>query len=135
LCERKPGEIAAELPPSARPGECWAKVWIPPEFKTVTERVCVREASERLEVVPAKYETVEERVMVKDASTTLEIEPAEFATREKTVLVQPAHTEWEVNKECKRKVNEPVSEVFCLVNHPPAERTIRTECMVKPAHV
>lgn len=136
-CERIAGEVAAELPPNARPGECYAKVWIPPEFKTVSERVCVREASERLEVIPAKYEWVEEKVMVKEASKTLDVEPAEYATREHTIQTDSGHTDWEINKDplCKNKTGEPARDVYCLVNHPPAQRTVRTECMVKPARV
>ncbi|GAB5518373.1 MAG: hypothetical protein RhofKO_06240 [Rhodothermales bacterium] len=42
---------------------------IPTGYTTTTERVVVKEASERLEVVPAQYETVTERVMVRPART------------------------------------------------------------------
>ncbi|MEM6646593.1 MAG: peptidoglycan-binding domain-containing protein [Bacteroidota bacterium] len=42
---------------------------IPTGFTTTTERVIVKEASERLEVVPAEFETVTERVMVRPART------------------------------------------------------------------
>src|SRR5262249_30631953 len=54
-CGRPAGEVAAELPPNAKPGECYAKVWVPATYKTISERILVRDASERLEVVPAKY--------------------------------------------------------------------------------
>src|SRR5262245_9199559 len=80
-----PVAFTSDMPRNPVPGECYAKVFIAPRTKTVRERVCIREASERLEVVPAEYEWVEERVCVKEASTRLEIVPAEYATREKTV--------------------------------------------------
>src|SRR5262245_56294668 len=54
-CGPATGELPA-LPPNAKPGECYAKVYVPATYKTVTERVLVREASERLETVPAEYD-------------------------------------------------------------------------------
>lgn len=136
-CEKPAGELVADLPPNAKPGECWAKVYVPPTFKTVSERILVREASETVEVVPAKYEWVEERIMVKDASTQLEVVPAEFATRERTIEVNPGHTDWEINKhaECVNPKEQPARDVFCLVKHPPEHRTVQTQAVVKPPQV
>jgi hypothetical protein len=136
-CAAPAGELAAALPPNAKPGECYAKVYIPPEYKTVAERVMVREAYEQLEVVPAQYEWVEERVCVKDASQELQVAPAEFATREQTFEVQPATTEWEVNKNarCVAYPNQPARDIFCLVSHPSMEKTVKSQCLAKPAGV
>ena len=39
----------ADLPPNAKPGECFARVLIPERYETNSERVMVREASERIE--------------------------------------------------------------------------------------
>jgi hypothetical protein len=127
----------ADLPPNAVPGECYAKVFVPPKFETLSERVCVREASERLEIIPAQYEWVEERVMVKDATTELIEEPAEFETQERLVEVERGHTSWELNTSdrCRTENGERVRDVFCLVNHPPVQKTVRTERLVKPARV
>jgi hypothetical protein len=136
-CEKPCGEMTALLPPNARPGECYAKVFIPPTFKTVSERILVRDASDTIEVVPAKYDWVEERVLVKEASTQLESTPAEFATREHTIQVNSGHTDWEINKHanCTNSKDQPAKDVFCLVNHPPECKTITTQCLVKPACV
>lgn len=136
-CLKPAGESTAELPPNAKPGECYAKVFVPPEFKTVSERIMVKEASERIEIVPAKYEWIEERVCVKDASTRLVEVPAEYADREVTVQTANAHTDWEVNKNglCELPANTPAKDVFCLVNYPAEKRTLSTRCLVKPARV
>lgn len=136
-CARPSGEVAAELPPHARPGECYAKVWVAPKFETVTERIMVRPASERLEIIPAEYTWVEERVCVKEASTRLVEEPAQFADKEVTIQVEAPHTEWVVNKGvCDLpKGGQPTKDVFCLVNYPPAQKTVHTQCLVKPATV
>jgi hypothetical protein len=45
------------LPPNAKPGECYARVYVPPAYKSTEERMLKREASEKVEVIPAKYET------------------------------------------------------------------------------
>lgn len=127
----------ADLPPNAVPGECYAKVFIPPRFETRTERVMVKEASEHVEITPAEFDWVEERVMVKAASTRLEEIPAEYAWREQTVEVEPGHTEWTMERSarCVADNGQPVRDVFCLVSTPPRFETVRTQCLVKPASV
>ena len=136
-CNREFGEIDAALPPNAKAGECYAKVYIPPQFKNVTERILVRDSSETIEIIPAKYEWVEEKFVVKDASTQLEAVAAEYASSERTFQINPAHTDWEINKNalCVNPKDQPARDVFCLVNHPAADKTIMTQRQVKPAHV
>jgi len=125
------------LPSNARPGECYVKVFVPPTFKTVSERVLVRDASETIEIIPAQYAWVEEKVLVKDASTELVAVDAEFAARERTMEVNAGHTDWEVNKNahCVNPKDQPARDIFCLVNHPAEQRTIQTQAQVKPASV
>jgi len=125
------------LPPNARPGECYTKVYVPPEFATVTERIKVRDAYDELEVVPARYEWVEERVCVKEASEELRVVPAQFAMRPVTFEAQAGGTEWQVNANptCVAYPRQPAQDVFCLVSHPPILQTIPTQTLVKPAHV
>lgn len=136
-CDRENGEITAALPPNAKAGECYAKVFVPPTFRTVTERVLVRDASETIEIIPATYEWTEEKVVVKDASTELQAVAAEYASRERTIEVNPGHTDWEINKNalCVNPKDQPARDVFCLVNHPADQKTIQTQAQVKPAHV
>lgn len=145
-CVRPAGEVAAELPPKARPGECWARVWVAPQFKTVSERVVVKEATEQLEIIPAKYEFVEERVCVKDASKRLIEVPAEFSQSEITVKTEDAHTDWEVTSSdlCRLPENEKnnlngdkkmTKSVFCLVEYPAQHETIQRKCQVRPPQV
>lgn len=53
------------LPPEAKPGQCFAQVYAPPEYETVAVRVLKSEASKRVEIIPVQFQTVEERVLVK----------------------------------------------------------------------
>jgi hypothetical protein len=128
---------APDLPPNAEPGECYAKAYIPAEYKTVSERQMVRDASERIEIIPAEFKWVEERVLIKEASTKLEEVPAQYKTVAKTIEVAPAHTGWVIQKaaDCGPAAKETGGNVYCLKTTPAQYKTIKTECLVKPACV
>ncbi len=81
-------------PPNARPGECYARMLIPAEYRTVTEKVLKKEASERVEIIPASYKTVTKRVLVKPETTRLVEVPAKYGTKSERVQVSPAQTVW-----------------------------------------
>src|SRR5471030_1347516 len=51
--------------PPAQHGEVWCLVEVPPQFKTVSEQVCVKPVSCNFEPIPAVYETRTERVCVR----------------------------------------------------------------------
>lgn len=129
--------VADLLPPNAKPGECYVRVYVPAQFATTKETIKVRDASERLEIVPARHEWVEEQVLVKDASTVLEEVPAEFKVEERQILVDAGHTGWQVERtaKCLEQVpqQKPAEEMFCLVSHKPIYETVTANVMVKPA--
>lgn len=95
--------FAQDLPENPDPGKCYVRcktpdVWKnqdvtietkaaykkivthPAEYKTVTERVLVKEASQRLELVPAVYESRDAIVVVNEASYKLEVIPGAFGS-------------------------------------------------------
>lgn len=121
------------LPPSAKPGECYARVFVPPVYRTETLQLLKREASERVEVVPAKYEWVEERVLVKEASTRLEEIPATYEWVEERVLDREAHTVWKKGRGLIERVDNTTGEIMCLVEVPATYKTVRTRVLKTPA--
>ncbi|NNM00007.1 MAG: hypothetical protein HKO62_04590 [Gammaproteobacteria bacterium] len=146
----------ALLPPNAEPGQCYARVLVPPKFRTeservlksaasnrvetlpaefewVEERVLVREASEKLELVPAVYETVTERVMVKPASTELVAVPAKYRTETERVLVKPERTYWKKGTGPVTKVDEATGEILCLVTDPAVYKDVSKQVLVSDA--
>jgi hypothetical protein len=128
----------SDLPPHAEPGECYAKAIIPAEYRTVTERHLVREASDRIEIAPAQFKWVEQQITIKEPSTKLEVVPAEYKWQEKTIEVKPAHTGWVMQSvaDCVNPDKDSLrGEVFCLRTTPPVYKTIRTQCLVRPAYV
>ncbi len=82
------------LPPNARPGECYARIWIAPTYKTITEKVVTKPESERLEIIPATYGKVKEKMLVKEASSKLVPVAATYGTTTEKVMVRNSETYW-----------------------------------------
>lgn len=157
-----PSAPASRLLPGAvlaKPGECYARVVSPPRFRTVSERVLAKAASERIEIIPALYETVEEkvlvkpagkkiaeivspvyrtveeRVLVKAASEKVVETPAVYKIVEETQLVKPATTEWKKGRGPVEKVDGLTGEIMCLVTLPAEYRTVQQRVVATPASV
>ncbi len=82
------------LPPDAKAGECYARVFVPPVYKTITKKVLKKAESQRIEVIPATYKMVEKRVLVSEASQKKVTIPAKYGTRTEKVLVQKSESIW-----------------------------------------
>lgn len=146
----------ADLPPNAKPGHCYARVLIPAQYQTMTERVevqpaaervettpaqygtdtqriLVQEESERIEVVPATYKTVTERVMVQPERRELVPTAAKFETRTERVLVREGYTTWKKGRGPIERIDAATGEIMCLVEVPPEYRTVKKRVQVAPA--
>lgn len=125
------------LPSNPQPGECYSRVYVPATFRTFTERHLVKEASERIEIVPAEMKWVEERICSKEACTQLEVVPAEYRWEEKTIEIQPAYTGWVMQSGtgCTPSDKLDPSCVFCVRSTPPKHKTLKVQCLAKPACV
>lgn len=124
----------AGLPADATPGHCYAKCYIPDQWKTETERVMIKEASTKKVAVAAKFETRTERVMIKEASTILKVTPARYETRTERVKVSDATTKWIKQKDamCSSE-NSDDCMVWCLVEVPAQYKTISKRVLVEAA--
>ncbi len=98
---------AGILPPNAKPGECYAKVMTPAQYKTVQEKVIVHEAGEKIDVIPAKYDWAEVRVPTSQATEKLVAVPATYETVTEKVEVEPAHTVWRTGPGSKASIASP----------------------------
>ncbi len=144
------------LPLDAKPGECYARVFVPPVYMTETETVLKEEGSERVEVIPARYEWVEENVLVKEASSRVEVVPAKYAWVEEKVLVEeaskrmvevpakyawveekilvkPAHTTWKKGRGLIEKVDNSTGEIMCFVEVPASHKMVKKRILDTPA--
>lgn len=80
---------AADYPPSANVGQCFARVLTPDVIQTVSEQVEATPARATQTVLPASYETQNIRVRVKEASTGFRTIPAVYETIAEQILVEP----------------------------------------------
>jgi hypothetical protein len=142
--------------PQAKAGECYARVFVPPNYQTkaeqmlkaeaservevipasyqwAEEKVLVTEASERVEVIPASYKTVEERVLVSEASERVETVPAVYDTVTEQVLVKPAYTAWKKGRGPIEKIDQATGEIMCLVEVPAEYKTVAKRLLKTPA--
>ncbi len=147
---------AADLPPNAKKGECYARVLIPGKYETTTERVLDREGSDRVEIIPAEYTWEQQSVLTREASERIEVIPATYKNETQTVEVEPARTElktvparyenvsekilvreayttWKKGTGPITKVNEATGEIMCLVEVPAEYRTVVRKELKEPA--
>lgn len=146
----------ADLPPNAKPGECYTRIFTPAEYQTVKENVLIRpesekievlppvfrqvakqvlvkEESQKIEVVPARYEWVEERVLVKPEAEKVVTVPAVYETVTEQVLVKPAYSTWKKGRGPIERVDNATGEIMCLVEVPAEHKTITKQILKRPA--
>lgn len=87
-------EDATNTLPNAKPGECYAKVVLPAQYRTETSEVIVKEASEKINIIPAKYEWIKEKVLVKEASKKFVPIKAVYGEVTEKVEVSSARKYW-----------------------------------------
>jgi hypothetical protein len=105
-----PASMQGDVPPNARPGECYAKVLIPAVKETHKKRVQVSEERKVLaRIVPAKYEIKTERVMV-----------------------TPARKYWKAGHGPITRKDEVTGEIMCLVEEPATYKTIEKRVLIEP---
>ncbi len=105
-----PSGAQGDIPPNARPGECYAKVLIPAVSETATQRIQVAEEQKVLNrIIPAKYETTTERIKIKEARQY-----------------------WKAGHGPITKKNEVTGEILCLVEEPAEYKTIEKRVLVTP---
>jgi hypothetical protein len=94
------------LPPNAKPGECYARVWVEPTYENYTETLMVKEASENVSIVPAQYQQVTETIEVQPASFNMVALPATYDVVTEKKLIRAAGSQWLVDL---RKGSAPAS--------------------------
>lgn len=121
------------LPSNAQPGKCYARVFEPPTYRTDSERVLVKEASERIEFIPAQYDWVEQQILVTPAYDKPELVPAQFETVTERIMVKPASTRWKKGRGLIEKVDNFTGEIMCLEEIPAEYKTVTKQVLKSPA--
>ena len=86
------------LPPNAKQGECYARVWQEPVYSTKKESVLVKEAYEKIAIIPAKYRMTTQKIEVSGASSKLVSKPAIYGTEKETIKLRDESVSWHINR-------------------------------------
>ena len=78
-------------PSNPSPGMCYARVEIPAEFTTTTERVMVEEGYTTIEISNPQLATRQEKVLMKEASVRYEVKQPSFKTVSEKIMTRPAY--------------------------------------------
>ena len=89
---RRSDRAPADLPPSANPGQCFARVALPQRLETYSARDLVTPQRTETRTVPALYADIDERVLVKPERREKVTIPATYRTVTETVVVRPGRT-------------------------------------------
>ncbi|MBD8489823.1 OmpA family protein [Echinicola sp. CAU 1574] len=142
---------------SPSPGKCYVKCITPDEFqdetvtvivepeysvlvtypatyKTVEDRVIIKEASKELRYVPAVYETIEVPYISKEEAQNLKVIPASFGDDLEEVETYPMVGRWEyrILEDCP-SVDKEDCMVACYVEYPSKSETVPTQTLVADA--
>ncbi len=122
-------EPAGERPPTAKAGEAWCRVWVPPVNELRERRVLVRPAGKRSIRVPAEYGTRPKLVCVAPAKLKESVKPGVWAHEKEDVLVREGRTVYRRVK-CG---NDPCGECYKLEKCPPEfDERCKAVCVTPP---
>jgi len=85
------------LPANPNTGECYARVEVPAQFATGSQRVMVEEGYSHLQVQQPQLASRQEKVMVKEASTRFRVRQPSYRSITEQMLVRPAYDKLSVS--------------------------------------
>lgn len=106
---------AGDFPHNSEPGKCYAKCLIADDYEEVTERVVVKAASKKTDIIPTSFTMVTEQLVKKEGIKTYSLSQTKY---------QPIKDELEIKPESKR-----------LIYVPAEYETVEEQVMVKEATV
>ena len=141
------GAVIPPMPQSARPGECYALVRTPEQFRSVSRDYVVRpgydsiqvtparyesqqqsyvsnESYERLEIIPATFKTVSEQVEISPPSVRYMASEPVYETVSERIMETPARQTWKRGRGPIQRVDNATGEVMCLVEEPAVYKTV-----------
>lgn len=155
-----PGQYDQGIPPmpQASPGECYALVRKPEQYRDVQQQYVAQPASERVDVVPARYQTLTESVVTQEGYERLEVVPPTFRnvveqvevrppsvryvntepqydTVTEQVMERPARQVWRPGRGPVERIDHATGQILCLVEEPAVYKTITRRVLTRPAEV
>ncbi|MBU6340003.1 MAG: OmpA family protein [Bacteroidetes bacterium] len=107
---------------------------VPAVYKTVEERILVKEASKRFEYVPAVYRDVIDTLLVEEPISKITIHPVVTLDTFETFEIEPAYSRFESRPPLAgcSSPNPADCQVICYVSHPAVTKRIPVKKIVTP---
>ena len=112
-------------------GTCFYEHYVAEKYITVTSKILVSEATQRVVVTPAKYRTVSKKIMIDNTSVKLLPSIATYKKVKDKIEIEPARREWKKTTCHDRGCNQ--SEVVCLIETPSTYKEIIKRIVLQPA--
>jgi len=120
--------------PSAKPGQCFAKVKINATYKTQSRRILVSKAtSKRVLVRAPQYRYVNNKIQARKAYYKTRTIPAQYRTTNKRVMVKPAYNTWRKGHGAITRIDNMTGEIMCRVKVPAVYKNVSQRVLVRPA--
>lgn len=137
------GQMAEAIPesalpplPEAAPGECFALVRVPAEYRERQQVYQRAPAKEWLETTPARYAQGRETYVRREAYEQTELTPAAdeggYETIREQVLERPARQVWRRGSGPVRRIDQATGDLYCLVEEPAVYRTVTRQVVKAP---
>ena len=129
----------AELPvlPPARPGECFALVRVPAQYRERQQVSQRAPASESLVTSPRRYAVGSETYVQREAYEQTELTPAGsgggYEQLSEQVLERPARLVWRRGSGPVQRIDQATGDIYCLVEEPAVYRTLSRPVQKSPS--
>lgn len=90
--------FAQDLPENPEPGKCYVRCKTPDVYKNESIQVAVSPEYKKIVAYPAEYRTIQEKVLIKEAGEEIRIIPAVWGTQEVTYYEKEDGTKIEIEK-------------------------------------
>jgi hypothetical protein len=120
--------------PTAKAGQCFAKIKINATYKTQSRRILVSKAtSKRVLVRAPQHRFINKKVQVRKAYYKTRTVPAQYRTTNKHVLVKPAYNTWKKGHGAITRIDNMTGEIMCRVKVPAVYKNISQRVLIRPA--
>ena len=120
--------------PSAKPGQCFAKVKNPAKYITKQRKVLIQKASSKRVLVRApQYRWINKRVLVRKAAYQNRHVPAQYRTQNKRVMVKPAYNTWRKGHGPITRIDNMTGQIMCRVTVPAVYKNVSQRVLVRKA--
>jgi hypothetical protein len=129
-------ELEQTLPKNAEPGKCYARCYIPNQYRYVEEKVIDQEKSYKEQVIPAVYKTVYDTVLVREEKRNTKTVAATYEYVQEKIMVAPSTTKWvkgEADANCL-SADPKDCQVLCLVETPAQYKTVNRKVVKTPEY-